>query len=381
MNSPDFTSPLVVFSHLRWDFVFQRPQHLLSRMARDRRVIFIEEPVCQDGRPADWELTYPSTNVLVARPSLPTGGQGFSASELPLLKPMVADLLNSLALSNYVLWLYTPMALPLAQSLTPEPLAVVYDCMDELSAFQFAPPELIKHEAELMRWADVVFTGGRSLYRAKQNKHSNVHCFPSSVDVSHFARAGSTIEPSDQAKLPHPVLGWFGVIDERMNLEILDAMAATHPEWSIVMIGPVVKIEPASLPKHHNIHYLGSRSYNELPNYLAGWDVCIQPFAVNEATRFISPTKTLEYMASDLPIVSTPIVDVVEQFSHIVYLGDTPGEFVTACEEALAETPEQRDTRITEGRRTLALTSWDKTASAIEGLIADASTQHSTIVA
>jgi UDP-galactopyranose mutase len=273
------------------------------------------------------------------------------------------------------------MALPLAQNMPIEPLAVVYDCMDELSAFRFAPPELVKREAELLRLADVVFTGGRSLYNAKLGKHPNLHCFPSSVDVEHFAHASSTDEAADQRELPHPRFGWFGVIDERMDVGILDALAKAHPEWSIVMVGPVVKIDRASLPDQPNIYYLDSRTYDELPSYLAGWDVCIQPFALNESTRYISPTKTLEYMASGLPIVSTPITDVVDQYSHIVYLGGTPAEFIAACEKALAETPEGREARIRESRKVLAMTSWDNTASAMEDLIVAASASRSAIIA
>ncbi len=361
--------PILVFSHLRWDFVYQRPQHLLSRLASNRRVIVIEEPIYEELTSPRYDLTQPASNVRVVRPYLPVGAPGFNDAQLPLLKPLVEHLLDDLGVQEYVLWLYTPMALPLARSLPGEPLAVVYDCMDELSAFRFAPPELIEREAELMQWADVVFTGGRSLYRAKQGRHTNLHCFPSSVDVAHFGASTQHQEAPDQAAIPHPRLGWFGVIDERMDLSLLDALATAHPEWHVVMIGPVVKIDPGTLPSHANIHYLGPRSYDELPTYLSAWDVCIQPFARNEATQFISPTKTLEYMASDLPIVSTSITDVAEQYSHIVYLGDTPDEFVAACEQALAESPEQKQARITEGRRVVAATSWDRTTDAMDKLI------------
>jgi UDP-galactopyranose mutase len=361
--------PLVVFSHLRWDFVYQRPQHLLSRLAESRRVVFIEEPIYNEAVQPHWEITSPSPNVSVCRPHVSVGGPGFNDEQLPVLKNLVANLFDELEIGDYALWLYTPMALPLARSLPREPLAVAYDCMDELSAFNFAPPRLIEHEESLMKWADVVFTGGPSLYKAKKGKHANLHCFPSSVDVGHFRRAKSTPEAADQSHLPHPRLGWFGVIDERMDLAILDALAQAHPEWQIVMIGPVVKIDPATLPQHPNLHYMGPHPYGDLPSYLAGWDVCIQPFARNESTRFISPTKTLEYMAADLPIVSTPITDVAEPYSHIVYLGATPQEFVAACEQAMSETPEQKRTRIERGKQVLASTSWDTTSAAIEALI------------
>ena len=378
--SPSFSNPpLVVLSHLRWDFVYQRPQHLLSRLAEHRQVVFIEEPVHDEAAQPHWELTNPAPNVLVCRPHSPVAEPGFSDEQLPLLQRLIASLFDELEIGDYALWLYTPMALPLAQSLPREPLAVVFDCMDELSAFKFAPPQLVEREAALMKWADVVFTGGPSLYRAKEGRHPNLHCFPSSVDVGHFRRALTIPEAPDQANLPHPRLGWFGVIDERMDLEIVGALARAHPEWQIVMIGPVVKIDPATLPQHPNLHYLGPRSYAELPSYLAGWDLCIQPFARNESTQFISPTKTLEYMAADLPIVSTPITDVAEPYGQIVYLGATAQEFVAACEQALAESPERKQARTERGRQVLARTSWEGTAEAIETLIQEVIARRSPV--
>jgi glycosyltransferase involved in cell wall biosynthesis len=263
------------------------------------------------------------------------------------------------------------MALPLARALAPD--AVVYDCMDELSLFLGAPPELLAHEAELLKYADVMFTGGPSLFRAKQSRHPNVHCFPSSVDAGHFRLADAEGRPvseaEDQAELPHPRLGFYGVIDERLDLEIVDRIAEAHPDWEIVLVGPVVKIDPNRLPRRPNIQYLGQRSYDELPRYLAGWDLCLLPFARNDATRFISPTKTLEYMAAELPIVSTPIADVAEPYGDIVYLGSTPEEFLAACEAALASSPEERAGRAAQMRKVLAGTSWDLTVAAMAGLL------------
>jgi glycosyltransferase involved in cell wall biosynthesis len=249
--------------------------------------------------------------------------------------------------------------------------------MDELSLFLGAPPELLTHEASLLARADVMFTGGPSLFRAKQGRHHNVHCFTSSVDAAHFSRRTSTDqeaggEPEDQAVIPHPRLGFYGVIDERLDLPLIDQVARAKPEWQIVLVGPVVKIDPATLPRRPNIHYLGQRSYQQLPDYLAGWDVCLLPFARNDSTRFISPTKTLEYMAAELPIVSTPITDVAEPYGDIVYLGSTPEEFVAACQEALASDSAERDRRTTLMRKVLSGTSWDVTVAAMEKLIEDA---------
>lgn len=283
----------------------------------------------------------------------------------------MAELSADLGDANLLAWLYTPMALPLALMLDPD--AAVYDCMDELSLFAGAPPELLALEAQLLEYADVMFTGGPSLYRAKQSRHPNVHCFPSSVDADHFRLidpAGNAVEEADdQAEIPHPRLGFYGVIDERLDLEIVDCLAEAHPEWQIVLVGPVVKIDPAILPRRSNIQYFGQRTYDELPRYLAGWDVCLLPFARNDATKFISPTKTLEYMAAELPIVSTPITDVAEPYGAIVYLGGTPDEFVRACKAAMASSPQERAGRAAQMRRVLAGTSWEVTVSAMEKLL------------
>ena len=366
---------IVAFSHLRWNFVYQRPQHLLSRLAAKRPVFFVEEPEFDPQGPPRWERTTPRPNLTVLRPRTPIQAPGFPPDQLPALDRLIADLACELEGTTLVAWLYTPMALPLAQALGPA--AMAYDCMDELSLFLGAPPELLSREAALLKSADVMFTGGPSLYRAKQARHSNVHCFPSSVDAAHFrtARPGdpSAIpEAEDQAGLPHPRFGFYGVIDERLDLALLDFIAAARPGWQIVLVGPVVKIDPASLPRRPNIHYFGQCSYDDLPRYLRGWDVCLLPFARNDATRFISPTKTLEYMAAELPIVSTPITDVAEPYGNIVYLGATPEEFLAACDTSLTSSPAERGRRSAEMRRVLAGTSWDVTVSAMEKLLAAA---------
>ncbi len=364
-------SALVVFSHLRWNFVYQRPQHLLSRLAKRRRVYFIEEPLHQETAEPSWECSSPSENLTVCCLRTPVRTFGFHDEHLPAFQQLLPPFLNKEQLQESVLWYYTPMALPLGRYIHAR--ATVYDCMDELSAFLGAPPELLQRESSLLEQADLVFTGGPSLYRAKKDRHPNVYCFPSSVDAEHFGRARQSLpEPEDQRPLPHPRLGFFGVIDERMDLGLLDALARSHPEWQIVMVGPVVKIDPAGLPRHANLHYLGQKSYAELPSYLAGWDVCLLPFARNEATRFISPTKTLEYMAAERMIVSTPITDVAEPYGNIVFLGDTPEKFVRACEEALEADASERTRRLRKMHLVLTRTSWDRTAEAMDELIADA---------
>jgi UDP-galactopyranose mutase len=363
--------PVLVFSHLRWDFVHQRPQHLLSRFARNQSVFVIEEPIHDLNAAPHWERQSPCPAVTVLRPHTPCPEWGFADAQLPYLKGLVERLVREEHLQRCLVWMYTPMALPLIECVKPE--VVIFDCMDELSAFDFAPPQLIERERQLLKRADIVFTGGPSLYRAKQGRHPNVHLFPSSVDAEHFRQALNGLpEPEDQARLPHPRLGYFGVIDERIDRLLLARLAASHPEWHVIMIGPVVKIDPATLPQGPNLHYLGQRAYEALPAYLAGWDVCLLPFARNAATRFISPTKTLEYMAAERPIVSTPITDVQEPYGDIVYLGDTPEAFVEACERALASS---REERVRQGEKMCAVlrnTSWDVTAAAMQRLIEEA---------
>lgn len=323
---------LICFSHLRWRFVFQRPQHLITACSRGRRVLFVEEPI-YDAAPARM-VVETDGSILVATPHLPPGIA--PAAETALLRSLLDEQIARAGFSRVVLWYYTPMAVPFSRHLQAE--AVVYDCMDELSAFAGAPQSLRNLEQELLALADVVFTGGQSLYEAKRHLHRSVHAFPSSVDVTHFRRArDQQPEPDDQGPIARPRLGFYGVIDERMDLALIDGIAAARPGWQLVMLGPVVKISESDLPRRPNIHYLGRKTYEELPAYLAGWDVALLPFAMNEATRFISPTKTPEYLAAGLPVVSAPIRDVVRPYGDqgLVRIADGIDAFVREIEAAL----------------------------------------------
>ena len=336
MESPFEKSDLVVFSHLRWDFVFQRPQHLMSRFARYRRVYFFEEPIYGQTAVPRLHIKEGSGGVRVVVPHLP--GSWNSPDQDKMLTRLVDELVEDESLRNYTFWYYTPMSLPFSRHLNP--IAVIYDCMDELSHFKGAPPEMLQNEQDLFRLADVVFTGGHSLYEAKRHQHHNIYPFPSSIDFEHFSKArGRVDEPADQKSIPHPRLGFFGVIDERMDLSMIEGIAKLRPDWHLVMIGPVVKIDPASLPHLPNIHYLGKKEYAELPRYIAGWDVALMPFALNESTRFISPTKTPEYLAAGRPVVSTAIRDVVCPYGRekLVSIASSPEEFVEMSEVAMRE--------------------------------------------
>jgi len=279
-------------------------------------------------------------------------------------RDLLDDFLVRFAVHNYVRWYYTPMALGFSAHLTPQ--ATIYDCMDELSAFQGASPLLLWREAELLEAADVVFTGGLSLYEAKRGRHSNVHLYRSSIDVSHFAKARTTAvqEPEDQSDIPHPRAGFYGVIDERLDIELLEQVALLRPGVQFILLGPVVKIDPATLPVLPNIHYLDSKSYEVLPHYLSGWDAAILPFALNDATRFISPTKTPEYLAAGKAVVSTPIHDVVRDYGEpgLVAIAKSASEFAKALDKALAVPTQSWKHRV---NRVLERNSWDSTWSSM----------------
>jgi len=353
---------LICFSHLRWDFVFQRPQHLMSRFARQAHIVFWEEPRRVDDleTPRLSVRECADTGVIVAAPELPWGLKG--AAEESAVRAMLDDFLAG-AKGPLIRWYYTPMMLPFSAHLAAD--LVVYDCMDALSAFKNAPAELAEREEALLAAADIVFTGGYSLYEALRSRHANVHPFPSSVDVAHFAQARRAgVDPADQRALPRPRLGFYGVIDERMDLALIADLAAARPDWTIVMLGPIAKIRRADLPQAPNLCWLDAKTYAELPNYLRGWDVALMPFALNAATRFISPTKTPEYLAAGKPVVSTPVTDVVRHYGELegVRIADGPDAFIAACEEALALAARPEAWRAPVDAM-LAETSWDATAA------------------
>lgn len=358
---------LLCFSHLRWAFVFQRPQHLMSIFAAREPVLYWEEPIDGDDGATTLDLATVAPNVVVATPRLPAGlGPDETTAALrTLLDRHLANRHDQL-----IRWYYTPMMLPFSRHLTA--VCTVYDCMDELANFRFAPPELAGLERELFGAADLVFTGGYSLYEAKRASHSAVYPFPSSVDCAHFAQARTLIEePGDQAALPGPRLGFYGVIDERMDLELVGELADARPDWTFVFVGPVVKVDPAQLPIRANIAWLGGKTYDELPAYAAGWDVALMPFAINESTRFISPTKTPEYLAAGLPVVSTPIIDVARHYGELeaVEIASGAPAFLAACERALARSSTTDLAWRSAADAALAGQSWHAVASAMREMI------------
>jgi len=393
VNAASSVSPLgpdvglVVHSHLRWDFVWQRPQQLLSRIAATNNVLFVEEPVFLDDVPSpSLRLSTPNPGVTRAIPHMPASLSGHYDDVERLVRSLLESLLASQDFATrfprVVQWFYTPMPAPVMLGALNE-VAVVYDCMDELAQFRFAPSDIGEREQLLLAQADVVFTGGYRLFESKKRYHENTHFFGCGVDARHFgaARLPETEIPADIANLPHPVFGYFGVIDERLDYGLISALAAARPDATIVMVGPFAKVDPRELPKAGNIHWLGQRDYADLPRYVKAFDVCLMPFELNEATQFINPTKTLEYMAAGKPIVSTAVADVVRNFSPIVRIARTPDEFVRAVVDAATEPDESL---IAAGMMKAAASTWDAIVDRMRDIVAaaivsDAGGEHAEI--
>ena len=359
--------PLVVHSHLRWDFVWQRPQQIFTRLARHHLVAFVEEPVFGDAA-AHLAITAPHENVVRIVPMLPNAARGDVDQQGEVIAPMLEDAFDEHPLlarrfDEAVEWFYTPMAARTMQGRLG-PVGTVYDCMDELAQFRGAPADLSTRERELLAQADIVFTGGHQLYARKSRHHRNVHLFGCGVDADHYAKArdAGTAVPGDVARLPHPVLGYFGVVDERLDYALIEALANAFPDGSIVIVGPCAKVDPAELPRRPNLHWLGQRSYAELPAYTKAFDVCLMPFALNEATENINPTKTLEYMAAGKPVVSTAVAAVVRQFTSIVHVGHDHREFIALAKRAAATPDTERVTRGIERARS---STWDAIVDAM----------------
>ncbi|KPH14823.1 glycosyltransferase [Chryseobacterium sp. ERMR1:04] len=352
---------LLCFSHLSWNFVYQRPQHLLTRFSKEYQVFYIEEPKIGD---SDTYKVNIQNGICIVELLVTTQDETTNGRIINLID----KLLEEYNIEDYICWYYTPMALQFTDKLSPK--KIIYDSMDELSAFRFAPPQLLQFEDELFKKADIVFTGGHSLYQAKKNRHHNIHAIPSSIDKAHFGKARTILqEPYDQKSIGFPRLGFFGVVDERFDIELLREVSAKRTEWQFIIIGPVVKIHPDDLPKAENIHYLGPKSYAELPMYIAYWDIALILFALNESTEFISPTKTPEYLAAGKAVISTAIKDVVQPYGNagLVHIIDGSESFVTAA-EAIFTNPD-KDHWLRTVDHFLEDESWDQTFNRMNVLI------------
>ncbi len=368
---------LVCFCHIRWDFVYQRPQHLLSRFAKSYRVFYIEEPQFIDEDNSYLNISLISEHLWVVIPNLP---HNLSNEEVVnTQQSLLTQLFTDHKINNYFFWYYTPMALDVSRHFKPK--FTVYDCMDELSNFKFAPPSIKDLEKELFNKADIVFTGGYSLYLAKKDCHHNIYPFPSSIDKEHFIQARNKMDdPVDQALLPHPRFGFYGVIDERFDLQLMAQVAERKPGWQFIIIGPVIKIDPETLPRLSNIHYLGSKKYNDLPGYLSGWDIALIPFVINNSTRYISPTKTPEYLAGGKPVISTSIKDVVDPYgiNGLVHIANNADEFILAAEKELNTTDTKKWLTLVD--LFLSGNSWDKTWNQMVKLIENTTKESNNII-
>jgi UDP-galactopyranose mutase len=376
------TPAVLCLGHLGWNWVWQRPQQILSRVARHWPVIYVNEPGIQRGYLAEpyLDLVAEQANLSAWQPEFPD-----RAELLPRWRETYVELVRDrllrrgwLARSDGViratrpllLWFYTPVPFYFADQMPAE--VIVYDVMDELASFKHAAPDMAEREARLLARADVVFAGGRSLFEARRGRHGNLHLFASGVEPEHFAAALSpeTEIPAEIAGLPHPVLGYYGVIDERLDYALLREVAERRPDWSIVMVGPrSVKVEASALPRLPNLYYTGQQPYQRLPGFLKGFDVCLMPFAMSVATRSISPTKTLEYMAAHKPIVSTPVPDVAANWGDVVAIASSAEEVISAVERLLGETEPERARRWAREAAIVADNTWDRIAEAIRARI------------
>ena len=375
MNDRRSQPDLVVLSHLRWAWVWQRPQHLVSRFAAQRakagaHTWFVEEPFAADVQQpricSEQRGDVTQVRLEVAGPNDPTGSISFHDPRAADYPALLAELLAEQGCGpSPDLWLYTPMAYDIAEHLSPGRL--IYDVMDDLASFRHAPEGLRSRQQQLLSAADVVFTGGRSLHRSTLSRRRHaVYLFPSGVEQGHYAASRELRHPRDTK-----VAGYVGVIDERMDLELIEQLAAELPDWTVRMVGPTAKIEESSLPQASNIDYVGIVHYDELPRVMAGFDVALMPFALNEATRAISPTKTLEYLAAGLPVVSTRVPDVVADYADVVHLADDGAGFAAACREVVTHKLSDRDRK---AKPIQARQEWDYIATAMSRLLDEQTT-------
>ena len=377
--------PIIVHSHLSWDWVWQRPQQFHSRLSKTHPILFVEGPIVSDqvttsGVTLREISDYP--NIVVLQMVMPAArwadGAWVDAERRRLVHSVLEGPLGR-TFENPVQWFYDPMAVTSFLGHMDE-AAVVYDCMDELSKFKGAPPELVRRERELLNAADVVFAGGPKMARAKSRYHSNCYSYGCGVDIKHFgkARHAATQVPDDVAQFAGPVLGYIGVVDERVDYDLLAKLADHNADWTVAIVGPVAKVDSADFPKRDNLRFLGGRDYAELPRYAKAFDLCLMPFAKNEATEFINPTKALEYMATGTPIVSTDVEDVVLQFSAVVKVAATHEEFVAHCEMSLAQ-PNAR--RIAAGMKMARNNSWESIVAHLEKHVEDVLESTETVAA
>ena len=356
---PDFfqhqTQPvefdIIIFSHLRWDFVLQRPQHIASRLAHHMKILFVEEPIPYNKEEEGTaRLRQVNEHITVMQPRV----QEIKDIE-QLLKFMVRQKTVPIG------WFYSSDFSPLLRSLHFR--KIVYDCMSDHE------PRPDADEPAMLAEADIVFTDSKALFESRIRVHPNVHCFPSSVEHGHFRKALKNIAvPGDIAELKKPVVGYCGVIDGRLDMDLLDKVAEQSPETTFVLIGPLVNMPESKLPKRSNVHYLGMKPYHLLPGYLKGIDIAMIPFDIKGAHKLSGPTETLEYMAAGKPIISTPIWDVVRDYRNHINIVNNVDEFC-AARDAIIKQLESQVYNHEKYNDILHTSSWEDTVKRMEKLI------------
>lgn len=328
---------LIVFSHFRWNFIFQRPQHILSRQSKHRRVYYFEDPLYGLTEEPKIQVKETSENVLIVTPYLPSRTDPQRTNQI--LTRLIDELIYDEEILDFSLWYYDPLALGFSRHLLPQ--NIIFDCMDELFSHNQPNSELLKElETELIYKSDLIFMNGHTLYQSKKHLHKNIHFLPSSIDLHHFSQARHRLtEPDDQVYIPHPRIGFYGVIDQRVDLELIQKIAEQRPSYQFIIVGPIINIDSKRLPLQNNIHFLGKKDYDTLPLYIAGWDCTIMPYYLNEYTQYTSPAKTLELLAAGKPIVSTPLPDIIYPYQKekIVHTADTPENFIAKIDLAMNE--------------------------------------------
>ena len=366
--------PIIAICHLSWDWVWQRPQQFLSRLSETHPVLFVETHCTST--PVSFTRTRAARHyhqVTILEIHLPaqhwSDGEYIDKERRRVLKDRLTGEFNG-RFDDAILWFNDPMAVTAYAGQLGEHM-IVYDCMDELSQFHGAAPELIERERELTRIADVVFCGGRKMRDKRLSLNPNTHFYGTGVDCDHFGSSLSdqlSVSP-EIAELPGKVLGYFGVVDERLDYDLITALADACADWSIAMVGPVAKINPTSLPRRPNLHWLGARPYEQLPAITKGFDVCLMPFAINAATEYINPTKALEYMAAGRPVVATAINEVKSNFSGVSRIARNHDDFIKLCRRE-ARSPSR--SRIQRGLKLAADNTWEAITAKMQGHINEA---------
>ena len=247
---------------------------------------------------------------------------------------------SRLGMKDFQLWTFLPTTAPMIRYLKPQ--KVIYYCVDEWSAFSFLNGRLMEQmEADLIKQSDVVITSAEKLYASKRHLHPKTYLVPHGVDSEHFGKAclPGTIVPKELEGLPIPIIGFWGLIHEWIDIDLIYHVASQRPQWSFVLIGKV-GVDCSSLKKLSNVHLLGVRSYDTLPAFAKGFAVGIMPFKINRLTENVNPIKLREYLAAGLSVVSTPLPEA-RAYRGVVRFGANVDEFVEALDLAVRDTSEE----------------------------------------